>query len=123
MSLTTAKADKGLKRICGSCATRFYDFNKSPIFCPKCGEEFTGAAKIKARRSRKSADDIANDKPVKQKVSKVKDKNLDDIDNLDDDDEDLDTDIDLDELANIDDSDDDDYEDGDDLDLSRVTSD
>jgi len=121
MTLTTTKNDKGLKRICGSCATRFYDFNKSPIKCPKCGEEFTGAVKIKARRSRKSAEDVANDKPVKSAASKMKEKNYTDLDNLDD--EDIDEDLDLDELANIDDEETDDYEDGDDLDLSRVTSD
>ncbi|MBO4405653.1 MAG: TIGR02300 family protein [Alphaproteobacteria bacterium] len=30
----------GIKRVCLCCATRFYDLNKSPIFCPNCGEEF-----------------------------------------------------------------------------------
>lgn len=32
-----AKAELGNKRICASCATKFYDMNKSPIVCPKCG--------------------------------------------------------------------------------------
>ena len=125
MTLTAMKNDKGLKRICGGCATRFYDFNKSPIACPKCGEEFTGASKIKARRARKSADDVVAEKPAKpKKVAKVKEEDFDGNENLNDDDDDIDEDLDLDELANIDDSDDDDdFEDGDDLDLSRVTSD
>lgn len=119
MSVTTAKNDKGLKRICGSCATRFYDFNKAPIVCPKCGEEFTGAGKIKSRRSRKSADDIATEKPVKAKKNTENDSDV-----TDEIEEDLDTDLDLDKLANIDDEDNDDLDDdGDDLDLSRVTSD
>lgn len=43
---------KGLKRICASCTTRFYDLGKSPIICPKCGAEFTGTVKIRARRGR-----------------------------------------------------------------------
>jgi uncharacterized protein (TIGR02300 family) len=30
----------GIKRVCLSCATRFYDFNKSPILCPICNSVF-----------------------------------------------------------------------------------
>lgn len=30
----------GIKRVCLSCGTRFYDFNLSPIICPNCNEEF-----------------------------------------------------------------------------------
>lgn len=43
---------RGLKRVCASCATRFYDFNKSPIICPKCSAEFTGIVKVRTRRGR-----------------------------------------------------------------------
>ena len=32
-----AKENLGVKRICDSCDGRFYDFNKAPITCPKCG--------------------------------------------------------------------------------------
>ena len=35
-----AKPDLGAKRQCQSCATKFYDFNKDPILCPKCGAAF-----------------------------------------------------------------------------------
>ncbi len=35
-----AKPDLGAKRHCQSCATKFYDFNKDPIVCPKCGTIF-----------------------------------------------------------------------------------
>ena len=31
-----AKPELGTKRLCGSCSTKFYDLNKSPIVCPKC---------------------------------------------------------------------------------------
>jgi uncharacterized protein (TIGR02300 family) len=30
----------GIKRVCTSCATRFYDLNKSPILCPSCDSVF-----------------------------------------------------------------------------------
>ncbi len=32
-----AKPELGAKRQCQSCATKFYDFNRDPILCPKCG--------------------------------------------------------------------------------------
>ena len=35
-----AKPELGTKRLCGSCAAKFYDLNKAPITCPKCGTIF-----------------------------------------------------------------------------------
>jgi uncharacterized protein (TIGR02300 family) len=35
-----AKPELGAKRQCQSCATKFYDFNRNPILCPKCGAAF-----------------------------------------------------------------------------------
>ena len=32
-----AKAELGTKRLCASCSAKFYDLNKDPIVCPKCG--------------------------------------------------------------------------------------
>ena len=34
-----AKAELGTKRVCVSCAARFYDLLKAPAICPKCGTE------------------------------------------------------------------------------------
>lgn len=51
--------DKGLKRICPSCGTRYYDFGKRPVVCPNCATEFTGEIKLKARRGRVAA--VADD--------------------------------------------------------------
>lgn len=50
--MPTAVATRGLKRICPSCGTRYYDFNKRPVLCPECKVEFTGEIKVKARRGR-----------------------------------------------------------------------
>ena len=50
--MPVAVATRGLKRICPSCGTRYYDFNKRPVHCPECKTEFTGEIKMKARRSR-----------------------------------------------------------------------
>jgi uncharacterized protein (TIGR02300 family) len=35
-----AKPELGTKRLCGSCAAKFYDLNKNPIICPKCNTVF-----------------------------------------------------------------------------------
>ncbi len=35
-----AKADRGTKRQCQSCATKFYDLNRDPVLCPNCGTQF-----------------------------------------------------------------------------------
>jgi uncharacterized protein (TIGR02300 family) len=32
-----AKSELGTKRLCASCGAKFYDLNKDPIHCPKCG--------------------------------------------------------------------------------------
>ena len=34
-----AKPELGLKRVCVSCGARFYDLNRAPATCPKCGAE------------------------------------------------------------------------------------
>lgn len=54
--VSKALSPMGLKRICTSCGTRFYDLNKRPIICPNCGTEFTGDIKLKSRRGRLPAD-------------------------------------------------------------------
>jgi hypothetical protein len=34
------KPELGTKRLCANCSARYYDLNKSPITCPKCGAPF-----------------------------------------------------------------------------------
>lgn len=38
---------RGVKRRCGSCDTAFYDLQRFPILCPKCGAVFDATAKSK----------------------------------------------------------------------------
>jgi uncharacterized protein (TIGR02300 family) len=47
-----AKAEWGLKRICPSCGTRYYDMKKNPPICPNCGTAFDPESMVKARRGR-----------------------------------------------------------------------
>ncbi|UYN94597.1 MAG: TIGR02300 family protein [Enhydrobacter sp.] len=49
------KASWGTKRTCQSCSARFYDLNKSPIKCPKCGREHDREDFVKVRRGRAAA--------------------------------------------------------------------
>jgi uncharacterized protein (TIGR02300 family) len=35
-----AKPELGVKRLCPSCGTKYYDLNRNPIRCPKCGTAF-----------------------------------------------------------------------------------
>ena len=62
-----AKVELGQKRICISCASKFYDLNKEPIICPKCGTVFDASAAVKPRRTRA----VAEDKPAKKKAPKI----------------------------------------------------
>ncbi len=39
-----AKVELGTKRQCHNCGAKFFDLNKDPIVCPKCGTIFQGAA-------------------------------------------------------------------------------
>ena len=39
-----AKPELGAKRQCESCATKFFDLNRNPIKCPKCGAVFQAVA-------------------------------------------------------------------------------
>ncbi|OKH86646.1 FYDLN acid domain-containing protein [Thalassospira sp. TSL5-1] len=66
---------RGKKRHCLACGTKYYDLNRTPVVCPKCGTP-DGMAKPKR---------VAAAKPKKQ------DDDIDDVSDLDDD---VDTDID-----------------------------
>ena len=41
-----AKTELGAKRQCQNCGAKFFDLNKEPIVCPKCGTIFQGAARV-----------------------------------------------------------------------------
>jgi uncharacterized protein (TIGR02300 family) len=42
-----AKPELGLKRQCQNCGAKFFDLNKNPIVCPKCGTVFMGAVRVR----------------------------------------------------------------------------
>ena len=60
-----AKPELGLKRQCMSCGAKFYDLNRDPAICPKCGTAFQAvslsrvAAPVVARAAAPAAEDDA----------------------------------------------------------------
>ncbi len=127
-------ANRGLKRICPSCGTRYYDFNKRPVLCPECKTEFTGEIKVKARRGRASVveddDAVLGDEGLENKEAALNEEDdvldegddtvsLDDVEEDDEDSDDEDA-IDMDEIDDdfedddLDEDEDDDGDDGDD---------
>ena len=64
----------GTKRVCEACGAKFYDLNKSPAVCPKCGHVYDPAAAM------------ATDEPVRDIAPTAKEKETDD-DALEDDDD------------------------------------
>ncbi len=49
---TAAHGPLGTKRVCPHCSTRYYDMNKLPPTCPKCGGKFDPELLLKSRRAR-----------------------------------------------------------------------
>lgn len=45
----------GTKHTCQSCGVKYYDLNRNPIACPKCGTAFNPDALLRSRRSRPAA--------------------------------------------------------------------
>ena len=50
-----SKPEWGIKRDCPSCSIKYYDFNKSPIICPKCEFKFDPDLLLKSRKGRSIA--------------------------------------------------------------------
>jgi uncharacterized protein (TIGR02300 family) len=47
-----ANPDLGAKQICPTCSSKFYDLNRRPAHCPKCGAEFDPEEAMRNRRVR-----------------------------------------------------------------------
>ena len=97
-----SKPEWGAKRVCQSCAAKFYDFGRRPIVCPKCSAVFDPETLLKSRRSRPAAaakpskpiaaaKPVVSDKDEDQDDAGVLAKNDDLADLPDDDDEDDDS--------------------------------
>lgn len=94
-----AKPEWGTKRTCTSCAAKYYDFQRDPIICPKCGDKFVVATTVRARRSRSARPEPVAEKPAvtaKEEdptAAETEDVDADDADVILDDSDDLDDDL------------------------------
>ena len=90
----------GIKRVCPSCSIKYYDFNKSPIICPKCEFEFDPDLLLKSRKGRS----IATKTEVNEVSSDAKkeEKTLEEDINLIENDEDI---LEIDDETDIQDND------------------
>jgi len=56
----------GTKRTCPECAARFYDLNKTPIECPKCGAAFTVEPILPSKHDQQVKPEEAKPDPVEE---------------------------------------------------------
>jgi uncharacterized protein (TIGR02300 family) len=90
-----AKPELGLKRVCVSCGARFYDLNRAPAVCPKCGTEQpqeqprfrrTGGNPVEDKRPKKPAPGVEEtDVDVETEDEEVEEDVLEDTSDLEDD--------------------------------------
>jgi uncharacterized protein (TIGR02300 family) len=59
-----AKPELGAKRQCQACGAKFFDLNKDPIVCPKCGTVFQGAAMRARPATKEHEEDIETVAPA-----------------------------------------------------------
>lgn len=52
MRAALANPELGVKQICPTCSAKFYDLNRRPALCPKCGESFDPEEAVRNRRVR-----------------------------------------------------------------------
>jgi uncharacterized protein (TIGR02300 family) len=67
-----ANPELGAKQICPNCSSKFYDLNRRPAVCPKCGESFDPEEAVKNRRvrSRVATPDYEDAEDTEEKVAK-----------------------------------------------------
>jgi uncharacterized protein (TIGR02300 family) len=54
-----AKVELGAKRQCQNCGAKFFDLNKDPIVCPKCGTVFQGTpARVQRAAPKDEAEEV-----------------------------------------------------------------
>ena len=81
-----AKAELGMKLTCESCGARFYDLNKQPGTCPKCGA--ANARPVIFKTSRRPAEEKVAKAPVPVKAPVADEEDAPDVAADDDDEED-----------------------------------
>lgn len=77
-SYPLANPELGAKQICPTCSTKFYDLNRRPAHCPKCGSDFDPEEALRNRRVRVRA--VAPEEEAdEEKPEVVADAETDDV--------------------------------------------
>jgi len=66
-----AKPELGTKRLCAGCGAKYYDLNKDPITCPKCGtvyEVVVPVTRARPDQAAAAAAAMAARQPVKEEA-------------------------------------------------------
>ncbi|QDG74636.1 TIGR02300 family protein [Labrenzia sp. PHM005] len=96
-----AKPELGTKRLCPGCGAKYYDLNRDPITCPKCGTIFEAVMTSRAAKAAKAAekpedddeeDDAAAPEIVTLEEADAEAEGGDDVPDLDGDDVEIDDD-------------------------------
>jgi uncharacterized protein (TIGR02300 family) len=59
-----AKPELGAKRQCQNCGAKFFDLNRDPIVCPKCGTVFQGAVAVARAHRADVKEEESDDAPA-----------------------------------------------------------
>ncbi len=68
-----AKPELGNKHQCQNCGAKFFDLNKNPIVCPKCGTIFQGAPVSRAAQRAAAVEDEEVDPVVGAELVSLED--------------------------------------------------
>ena len=74
-----AKPEWGIKRVCSSCNTKYYDLNKSNIVCPSCGAKFDPNYYLKTRKTKSTSSKTStqNDSELTKDIETLDEMELD----------------------------------------------
>lgn len=86
---SVTKPDLGLKRLCPSCGAKYYDLNRDPILCPRCGAAFDPHVTSKARAAKAVAEEDEEDLEEDDVVGKPEFVSLEEADAENGDDDDI----------------------------------
>ncbi len=78
-----ANPDLGTKQVCPNCQAKFYDLNRRPATCPKCGTEFDPEEAVRSRRVRARTtppDYEADEAPAKPKEADAEEEGFEEQD-------------------------------------------
>lgn len=113
-----ANTERGTKRQCLNCSTKFYDLNRDPILCPSCGTKFIieAAKPLPIVREKEKVKEKVTEEDDTDEVAVVAGAEVISLGDLEDDDDDDDND-DGDDIPEVEDVEVDDDLAGDDADV------